>query len=78
MSTRHRRLTITACLGALAGVALSAHAITGPSSSASPYILRAQPGVVTTSILTVGDSVNGYRLAGIPDGLGTKSVTRWG
>ena len=39
-------------------------------SSASPYVLRAQPGVVTTSILTVGDSVNGYRLAGIPDGLG--------
>jgi len=48
----------------------------GPSSSQSPYVLRAQPGVVTTSILTVGDSVNNkpdgtpYRMVGIPDGLG--------
>jgi hypothetical protein len=52
------------------GVVLAAHAITGPSSSASPYVLRAAPGVVTKAILTVGDSVGGYRLVGIPDGLG--------
>ena len=38
--------------------------------------MRAQPGIVTTSILTVGDSVNDkpdgtpYRMVGIPDGLG--------
>jgi hypothetical protein len=50
---------------------------TGPSSSQSPYLVRSQPGVVTRSILTVGDSVNSkpdgvtpYRLVGIPDGLG--------
>jgi hypothetical protein len=50
---------------------------TGPSSSQSPYVLRSEPGVVTRSILTVGDSVNNkpdgvtpYRLVGIPDGLG--------
>jgi hypothetical protein len=32
--------------------------------------VRAQPGIVTTSVLTTGDSVGGYRMAGIPDGLG--------
>ncbi|MHA3772473.1 phytase [Verrucomicrobiota bacterium sgz303538] len=54
-----------------------ANNITGPSSSESPYVLRSQPGVTTTSILTVGDAVNyksdgvtPYRMAGIPDGLG--------
>lgn len=58
-----------------AGTAL-AHSITGPSSSQSPYVVRSWPGVVTQSILTVGDSVNNkpngdpYRLVGIPDGLG--------
>jgi len=44
---------------------------TGPSSSQSPYIVRSQPGVVTKSIITVGDAAaNGYRMVGIPDGLG--------
>ena len=33
--------------------------------------MRTVPGVVTTSILTVGDRApNGYRLVGLPDGLG--------
>lgn len=46
-------------------------AIKGVSSSASPYILPAAgSGVQTRSLLTVGDSVNGYVMAGIPDGLG--------
>jgi hypothetical protein len=53
-----------------------AHSIEGPSSSQSPYVIRSISGVVTKSILTVGDSVNNkpdgtpYRLVGIPDGLG--------
>jgi hypothetical protein len=42
----------------------------GPSSSQSPYLVRTAPGVVTESIITTGDTVNGYRMAGIPDGLG--------
>jgi Alkaline phosphatase PhoX len=42
----------------------------GPSSSQSPFLVRAAPGIVTKSILTTGDSVDGYRMAGIPDGLG--------
>lgn len=52
-------------------------AVTGPSSSASPYVVPTLPGVDVTSILTVGDSVNlkpdgvtPYRMVGIPDGLG--------
>lgn len=51
--------------------------VTGPSSSQSPYVLPSKPGVVTVSLLTVGDAVNykadgvtPYRMAGIPDGLG--------
>ena len=53
------------------------NSINGPSSSESPYLVRAQQGIVTKSILTVGDAVNykadgvtPYRLVGIPDGLG--------
>ena len=42
----------------------------GPSSSQTPYLVRTTPGVVTKSVLTTGDSVDGYRMAGIPDGLG--------
>jgi hypothetical protein len=44
--------------------------ITGPSSSSSPYVIGTDPHVVTKSLLTVGDSVGGYPLVGIPDGLG--------
>ena len=51
---------------------------TGPSSSQSPYLVPLQDGVITRSILSVGDSVNEdpdrpgtpYRMVGIPDGLG--------
>jgi hypothetical protein len=43
---------------------------TGPSSSQSPYLIGTAPGIVTKSILTTGDSVGGYRMAGTPDGLG--------
>ncbi len=52
--------------------------LTGPSSSKAPYVLPVAPGIITKSILTVGDSVNNdparpgtpYRMVGIPDGLG--------
>ena len=76
-----KKLRIVA-LGALAAGVVAAAAIadpgaqTGPSSSESPYVLRSEPGVVTKSILTVGDSVNQkpdgspYVMVGIPDGLG--------
>lgn len=57
----------------IAAVAPAASAqFTGPSSSQSPYLLPAPSatGVKTVSLLTVGDAVNGYRLAGLPDGMG--------
>jgi hypothetical protein len=66
-------------IAVLAGSIVSALAqsITGPSSSQTPYLVRAESGVVTVSILTVGDAVNykadgvtPYRMVGIPDGLG--------
>jgi hypothetical protein len=69
-------LAAAIAVGATVTAAAVANAITGPSSSQSPYLLRSEPGVVTKSILTVGDSVNAkpdgtpYRLVGIPDGLG--------
>ena len=42
----------------------------GPSTTTDPYVLPASAGVSTMSILTTGDSVGGYRMVGIPDGLG--------
>jgi len=51
----------------------------GPSTTTAPYLLPSQPQLSTTSILTVGDSVNNkpdgspYRMVGIPDGLGAYS-----
>lgn len=44
--------------------------ITGPSSSATPYLTPSVSGVKFTSLLTVGDNVGGYQMAGIPDGAG--------
>jgi hypothetical protein len=56
----------------------------GPSTSRTPYVVPTAPGVITKSIFTVGtkdyiggvnvdvaaDIVGGYRMSGIPDGLG--------
>lgn len=50
--------------------AVYANDIVGPSTTQTPYYLPAAPHLQVTSILTVGDAVNGYRLVGIPDGLG--------
>ncbi|OKI87583.1 hypothetical protein [Micromonospora sp. CB01531] len=70
-----RRLSAVAIAGAAVmavGSAASAApgGSTGPSSSDAPYLVRHTPGVTLTSLLTTGDSVGGYRMAGIPDGLG--------
>ena len=42
----------------------------GPSTTTEPYLVPSIPGVKFVSILTVGDSIGGYRMVGIPDGLG--------
>lgn len=44
--------------------------ITGPNSSQAPYLVPTVTGVDYTAILTAGDKVNGYMMAGLPDGLG--------
>jgi hypothetical protein len=70
MSKHFKVLAVSAALLTLT-IGLAAHDITGPSSSQSPYLVRSAPGVVIKSILTTGDAaLNGYRLVGVPDGLG--------
>lgn len=75
--TMRSRFIATAACAALAPVLLATSAgaasivTTGPSSTQSPYLLPIAPGVTNTSLLTVGDAAaNGYRMVGIPDGLG--------
>lgn len=61
----------TLALAAAMTLAFSAHAATGPNSSKAPYVLPTAAGVTLTSILTVGDTAdNGYKMVGLPDGLG--------
>ena len=47
-----------------------ANEVKGPSSSQGPYLLSSDSHVYTESLLTAGNGVNGYKMAGIPDGLG--------
>ena len=42
----------------------------GPQSSDTPYLTPLNSGVSIASIVTTGDTVGGYRMGGIPDGLG--------
>jgi len=63
-------VTFAAVFAACLAPSVATAQITGPSSSQSPYLVPAAAGVQTVSLLTVGDSVGGYRLAGLPDGMG--------
>ncbi len=47
-----------------------ANEVKGPSSSQTPYLVSSDSHVYTESLLTAGDSVGGYKMVGIPDGLG--------
>jgi hypothetical protein len=53
-------------------VTASAMADTGPSTATAPYVQPMIPGLKVKSILTTGGAVgaSGYRMGGIPDGLG--------
>lgn len=68
-----RSAVISTAVALLGGAATLAQNI-GPGTSVQPYVLPSIPQASTTSILTVADpvfpSVNGYRMVGIPDGLG--------
>jgi hypothetical protein len=76
MKTTSRRWFAALALGCVTAFAapLTAFAApggtAGPSSSDAPYVVRSVPGVTLTSILTAGDSVGGYQMVGVPDGLG--------
>lgn len=68
-----RRALIAVALGLLA------IAIVGGATAASepgfkttkrPYLVPVEPGVVVDKILSTGDTVGGYQMSGIPDGLG--------
>jgi hypothetical protein len=51
--------------------ALNTFAVQGPSSSQAAYLVSTDPSTAITSIITTGDAAqNGYRMAGVPDGLG--------
>lgn len=45
-------------------------ALMGPSTQTAPYVQAIAPKIKITSILTTGDVVHGYKMGGIPDGLG--------
>jgi autotransporter-associated beta strand protein len=53
-------------------VSLSAQSV-GPSTLETPYLTPTAPGWTSKSLLTVGDSIGGYLMVGIPDGLGAYS-----
>jgi Alkaline phosphatase PhoX len=68
-------LLATAATAAASVAAFAAHGdSSGSTSSQSPYLVPSQDGVETRAIFTVGDpvggTVDGYRMVGIPDGLG--------
>jgi hypothetical protein len=69
-----RTLKTAICWAALACMTSTASAqITGPTSSASPYIVSTADDWFVASLLTVGDSPrnnDSYQMIGIPDGLG--------
>lgn len=77
--TSRRGAVVAALAGATALVSASSalaaappQTSTGPSTTTAPYVLPATDGVSITSLLTVGDAVGGYRMVGIPDGLGAR------
>jgi len=44
--------------------------VTGPSTTVTPYMVPAAPSVTVTSILTAGEVVGSYTMAGLGDGMG--------
>jgi len=62
------RMVIATSALAISPIALGGDV--GPSTTTEPYLVATQPGAQVKSIFTVGDSVQGYRMVGAPDGLG--------
>lgn len=80
MKVSVRSATVLVALCAVSAPATAQHAtpgtvadtFTAPSSSETPYVVPAADGWQTISLISAGDVAeeNGYRMAGIPDGLG--------
>src|SRR5262245_20515477 len=65
-------ITAIAASFLLAGPTVADTPLTGPNTGTDPYLKPVASGVHLTSLLTLNDgaATNGYRMAGIPDGLG--------
>jgi uncharacterized protein YjiK len=64
--------TTTNCVTEKLDLTITKTIFSGPSTAVSPYVLpvTSATGVTTTSMLTVPEAVGGYKMVGIPDGLG--------
>lgn len=83
MTTSRRAVHLSVTAATVAALALGtgpaiAVARTGPSTDVAPYVVPVAQGVDITSLLTVGDQPtrDGYRMVGIPDGLGAHQQGR--
>ena len=72
MSRKTLALSLAAAAAAAGTASAQTTVRTGPSSSATPYVAPVSGSPVTelVSIMTVGDTFNGYQFLGIPDGMG--------
>jgi hypothetical protein len=61
---------LAVCAVMMIGSVVRTATFTGPSTLQSPYALPSLSVAGTASILSVGDLVGGYRMVGLPDGLG--------
>ena len=65
------RKSVAAVAAILAGMPMMASAVTGPSTATAPYLIPVDSNAWSvTSLLTAGNSVGGYTMGGLPDGLG--------
>jgi len=58
------------CVAQVLNLTITQTIFTAPSTLVGPYVLPVAAGVTTTSMLTVPETVGGYKMVGIPDGLG--------
>src|ERR1700752_4194420 len=61
---------LVVCAVMIIGSVVRSATLTGPSTLQSPYVLPSLSVAGTASVLSVGDLIGGYRMTGIPDGLG--------
>jgi hypothetical protein len=65
-----KKLLLFASISLFTGLSVAQTLVTGPSSSASPYLIPSIPNTTITSILTASDNIGGYKMVGLADGAG--------